>query len=103
MHLLGSEEENMEAPMNKFDMLKPTSSRVCELCSPRDYRAMRALESLTPSGSEFVNDPEACVEFVRHKLQYMIQLAKERNQARGEVEVLKQRLDRIHENWKEPR
>jgi len=28
-------------------------------------RAMRALESLTPSGSEFVNDPEACATWVK--------------------------------------
>jgi phospholipid N-methyltransferase len=26
---------------------------------------MRMLESLTPGGSEFYNDPEACVEYVK--------------------------------------
>lgn len=38
---------------------------ICEKCQPRELQAMRALESLTPSGSEFVNDPERCVAFVR--------------------------------------
>jgi hypothetical protein len=38
---------------------------ICEKCIPRELKAMRALESLTPSGSEFVNDVERCVEFVR--------------------------------------
>jgi hypothetical protein len=41
------------------------SSKLCELCNARDAAAMRALESLTPSGSEFVNDIERCVQFVR--------------------------------------
>jgi hypothetical protein len=71
--------------MNNFDMMKPTSSRVCELCSPREYRAMRNLESLTPSGSEFVNDPEACVAFIQDRMDSIIKVAKERNKARGEV------------------
>ena len=38
---------------------------LCEKCSPRELKAMRALESLTPSGSEFVNDVERCVSFVK--------------------------------------
>jgi hypothetical protein len=38
---------------------------ICEKCQPRELKAMRALESLTPSGSEFVNDVDRCVAFVR--------------------------------------
>ena len=38
---------------------------LCEKCHPRELEAMRALESLTPNGSEFVNDPKRCVEHVR--------------------------------------
>lgn len=38
---------------------------LCEKCAPRELKAMRALESLTPSGSEFVNDVERCVAFVK--------------------------------------
>lgn len=70
-----------------FAKLHP-SSRVCELCSPRDYKAMRLLESLTPNGSEFVNDPEACVEFVRYRLGHVIDLAKQRNKLRAVMEAL---------------
>lgn len=65
-----------------------TSSRVCELCNPRDSRAMRALESLTPNGSEFVNDPERCMAFVRDRLAFTIQLAKERNRMRNALELI---------------
>jgi len=38
---------------------------LCEKCHPRELKAMRALESLTPGGSEFVNEVERCVEFLR--------------------------------------
>lgn len=31
----------------------------------RDEKAMRALESLTPNGSEFVDDIDACVAYIR--------------------------------------
>jgi hypothetical protein len=41
---------------------------LCEKCKPRELKAMRALELLTPHGSEYVNDPERCVEFVRESL-----------------------------------
>lgn len=73
------------------------SSRVCELCNPRDSRAMRALESLTPSGSEFVNDPEACVAFVRDRLAFAIQLAKERNAAQKDARELRDALKVMQE------
>lgn len=33
---------------------------------------MRALESLTPSGSEFVNDVDRCVAFVRDNRESMM-------------------------------
>lgn len=42
---------------------------ICEKCKPRELVAMRALENLTPNGSEFVNDPERCVEFIRRHSQ----------------------------------
>jgi hypothetical protein len=38
---------------------------LCEKCSPLELKAMRALESLTPSGSEFVNEVERCTAFIR--------------------------------------
>ncbi len=47
---------------------------------------MRALESLTPNGSEFVNDPEACAAFVKDRLDFVIKLAKESNALRKALE-----------------
>ena len=75
-----------------------TSSRVCELCSPREYRAMRALESLTPNGSEFVNDPEACVAFVRDRMDSIIKVAKERNKANGAVMAVRSIVEEPYVN-----
>ncbi len=47
--------------------------------------ALRLLESLTPSGSEFVNNPQACYEYVRDliKSQHdrIILVTKQRNEA----------------------
>ena len=40
---------------------------------PDHAQAMRALESLTPSGSEFVGDVARCVAFVRDKQSTMMQ------------------------------
>ena len=33
--------------------------------------AMRALEDLTPSGSEYVNDPEFCLKYIKDKLAWL--------------------------------
>jgi hypothetical protein len=53
---------------------------LCEKCQARELKAMRALESLTPSGSEFVGDVERCVAFVRDhsdsQMRMIIQLTK---------------------------
>jgi hypothetical protein len=38
---------------------------ICEKCAVMELKAMRALESLTPGGSEFVDDIERCVRFIR--------------------------------------
>jgi hypothetical protein len=56
-------------------------------------RCRLALESLTPQGSEFVNDPERCVEYVRaaRTLQHQ-QILKQKhslNEALADVEKLK--------------
>lgn len=48
-----------------------------------NMEAMRALESLTPSGSEFVNDPKRCAEFVREHRSSMMKF----------IAHLKKRLD----------
>ncbi len=43
---------------------------------PADKGAMRILESLTPTGSEFVGDPEACAAYVRKKISTLHDVAK---------------------------
>lgn len=65
---------------------------LCEACKARDLKAMRLLESLTPSGSEFVNEPERCAEFARQhstsQHQTIIRLTKERNALQDRVLTL---------------
>ena len=50
--------------------------------------AMRALEDLTPSGSEFFEDPQFCYAYVRGKITHMqdslIRAHKELNRLRKE-------------------
>lgn len=58
-------------------------------------RWRRAIEGLTPSGSEFYNDPEYCAEYIRKRTQYpkmiielreqVARLERERDAARSEV------------------
>lgn len=65
---------------------------LCEKCAPRELEAMRALESLTPSGSEFVNDVKRCVEFVRStqtsQMQMLVQFKKERDALQKVINAL---------------
>jgi hypothetical protein len=49
------------SPEEKQEILRRELQRRLEL----GERAMHALESLTPSGSEFVNDPETCTTWVK--------------------------------------
>lgn len=62
---------------------------LCEKCAPRELAAMRALESLTPSGSEFVNEVERCVAFVREynasQMRHIIKLTRELNHMRAQL------------------
>ena len=39
-------------------------------------RAMRLLESLTPGGSEFYNDPERCLDFIFKQIQDLRKMVK---------------------------
>lgn len=54
---------------------------MCEKCAARELKAMRALENLTPSGSEFVNDVERCVAFIRghsdSQMRHIVKLTRE--------------------------
>ena len=55
-------------------------------------KAMRTLESLTPSGSEFVNDPERCAAWVKevrsHQWKAIVRFNLERDSKAGLVEEL---------------
>ena len=53
---------------------------------------MLDLESLTPGGSEFHNDPERCVKWVRERLSGVVEQVKKRKAAETEVERLREAL-----------
>lgn len=55
---------------------------LCEKCAPRELAAMRALESLTPSGSEFVNEIQRCVSHIRDHQRTTVEFAKRTKWAR---------------------
>ena len=61
---------------------------LCEQCSRRESKAMRALESLTPSGSEFVDEVERCVQFVRDNRESLMRV----------IVQLKERLNKLEDN-----
>lgn len=50
-------------------------------------RYRKALESLVPMGSEFVNEPENCARFVSRRLRTSVKIAIERNEWRARAEA----------------
>ena len=54
----------------------------------KGIEAMKLLESLTPEGSEFHNDPERCVEWVRERLSGVVEQVKKRKAAEAEIRQL---------------
>jgi len=54
-----------------------------------------SLLELTPSGSEFVNDPERCLEFIKARLSQSVRFAGERNEARKQAEDAKAEVSRV--------
>jgi hypothetical protein len=74
--------------------------------------AMRALESLTPSGSEFVGDVNACVAYVHKKISTLQNIAKNAalraNEGRAELasrglEALRQKVEALPRKGYSPR
>ena len=53
----------------------------------------RALEDMTPGGSEFHNAPGRCIEWIKARLDTVTTLARERNELRYELEATKTALD----------
>lgn len=60
------------------------------MCDPMDV-----LESLTPGGSEFHNDPQMCKQFIRDRLATVTKVARERNELREENNILRAALAEI--------
>lgn len=56
----------------------------------------KAIEGLTPSGSEFVNDPKACAEYIRRRTNYpkmIIDLRAENERLRDGISLILTDLD----------
>lgn len=73
------------------------NTMLCEKCAPRELKAMRALESLTASGSEFVGDVEYCVEYIRNSREcqhrVLLQFAKRAKAAEAREQKLREALE----------
>ena len=72
----------------------------------RADKIMRALESLTPSGSEYVNDPERCVQFVRDardsQMKAMLNWKKQRDEERDRaLEESAAKVQEFFDRWKQ--
>ncbi len=61
---------------------------LCEKCEILDLKAMKALESLTPGGSEFVNDVERCVAIIRDTQRSIIRFAKRNKKLREALQSI---------------
>lgn len=55
-------------------------------------RYKKELEGLTPSGSEFVDDPERCAAFVKDRLSFNMGLIKENRKLKAQVELLEEAI-----------
>ena len=83
-----------------------TGCPMCEAVHQADLyrRAMLALESLTPSGSEYVGDHERCVAHVREQQTHLTDLLKKTIRAKREAEAENKKLRESNEHWgKSPR
>jgi chromosome segregation ATPase len=56
-----------------------------------------ALESLTPGGSEFVGDPNACLEWIAKRISTAGKIAAERNDVRRQLEATQAELDQVRQ------
>jgi hypothetical protein len=60
----------------------PDRKATAELIA-KAHNVFEALENLTPGGSEFVDDPERCLECIKQRIDNVVQVAKERNKAQN--------------------
>lgn len=63
-------------------------------------KLMRELESLTPSGSEFVNDPEACVAYVKKARRSLHEIVKKAIIEKNELSAKVAQLESERNAWK---
>lgn len=75
---------SLRAELAEAKMSRDVAREKADTLERERDEARRAIESLTPNGSEFVNDPKACVEYVkqnRHHLWESIKRFKYRSDA----------------------
>jgi predicted secreted protein len=76
--------------MTITDEINQISDKVFALEQLNDH-LYKALESLTPGGSEFWHDPDKCIEYIQRRLNSVIEQVKKRKGA--EVENDQQQAD----------
>lgn len=85
MELLEAQSENTDGLFHVQEYITTLATEKRE-AEAREREAMLALISLTPGGSEFIDDPKRCAEWVQNSLlnkaQAIIRFAKERNEAK---------------------
>ena len=75
-------------PHRSYPVVFVTPERIAAL-EEENRQLKEYLESLTPRGSEFHNDPERCVAWVRERLSGVVEQVKKRKVAETEVERLR--------------
>lgn len=95
-------EEKYLASSEQFHRMRDTIDALQAKLDAADKMTMRwkkAVEGLTPSGSEFVNDPEYCAAFIRKRTEYPKMII----DLRAEVERLKEQEKELRKSLKEAR
>jgi hypothetical protein len=83
-------------PAQKQDARDAALLELAEREQERDALIHR-LEALTPGGSEFAGDADACLRFVEDRMRTVMQVAKERNELRAALELCEEQLAAITE------
>ena len=94
--------------LGKYTPMEPRRSYPVVIVAPERIAALEAevarllchLESLTPGGSEFHNDPARCVAWVRERLSGVIKQVQKRKTAEAENVRLREAIN--HVEWTSP-
>ena len=85
---LGMATSAVSSLISERDALRDDAERLARM----ELRWKKAIEGLTPGGSEFVNDPEACAAHIRARTRFpkmIIGLRSERDNLLAEVNILR--------------